>query len=467
MHLIRSVDDLRLTLRATVVEQDCQVRDVDVEQAVAIERLRLARLDMNELSIDGALILRDCEIDSVVLQGCVAERFLLTDCRIGKLVLRHLPPNANVALSGGEYWQVALRDVGPVSVYNLICQRRMAVSGLRGDLLIGGLDARDLLVTEHLSANDSVDLKLSNSRIRDELELRDLHLARLHIEECRISSLRFRRLVVDAGTQIRRLYCSNQALVDSLSVTTAVEIAQSDLSNGLEMLQLHTADNALTTIAKLINTRVIGALRISSDHAKHVIVRDTNCELILFPDRSPRYQIEGTSTVSEVELPLQSMITNRQVKMFVSKRFQGNPAASFAVVRRSLGASRRVREEDVCYYLQRNAEVQHLRPVPRLLTRLVLAGVLGWGVRILPPLRALAAGIGGTAGVLYLLRQPRGAYSLSDTVSLSAALWLNVGTGIPQTLLSGAWAAVASALAAAGVVLITVTVGIAIRRLVR
>jgi hypothetical protein len=467
MHLIRNTADLRLLLRAVIDDQDCRIQDEDAEQTVTMERLRLRRLDISGLVIAGALVFRDCEIDVLVLRDCVAEHVLLANCSVRELVAGHFPPGANVALSGGAYRRVTLRDVGAVFVDDVLCQGRLVVSGLRGDVRISGLDAGDLLVTEHLSAHSGVELEMVNLRVKDQIELRDLHLARLDITDCRVADLRFRRLVVDLVVQVRRLYCANQAQMEGLRVCAPVTIAESSLHDGLDMMALTTPDGGSEIVLQVKDTRVNGVLRVSSERANQVVLEDSSLFRIGFPERSPAYEIRGASTIFDVELPLTSLVSARRMRAFVTERFSGDRTAGFAVVRRALGTSQRVREEDVCYYLQRNAELRSLGLLRRVFARLVLAEVLGWGVRILPPVRALAFGIGATAAALYALRQPGGRASLPDTVALSAALWLNVGTGTPQTLLSGVWAAVASGCAAAGTVLITVTVGIVIRRLIR
>src|SRR5262249_41001608 len=126
-------------------------------------------------------------------------------------------------------------------------------------------------------------------------------------------------------------------------------------------------------------------------------------------------------------------------------------------------------EEDLCYYLQRDAEARNLARPGRWLHRWLFGGVLGWGVLILPPARALAVGIILTGLVLTGTGASPAveAGDLGGAMTLAAALWFNVGPGLPQPLTPTPWSALAVACTAAGLILITVIVGVTIRKLVR
>jgi len=201
-----------------------------------------------------------------------------------------------------------------------------------------------------------------------------------------------------------------------------------------------------------------------------VVLRDTDVDgQVVLPEPAPLYRMTGTTTIARIDLPGAALRTTRRMDELAVRTFGETTAAVYRVMRSSFGTRQRLFEEDLCYFLQRTAESKELRPPARWVALYIYGAVFGWGVRILPPVRALASGIGLTAVALGLMAPPSVVPDgdPGSALTLAGALWLNVGTGLPSRLSSASWSAVAVALTSLGLLLLTVIVGITIRRLVR
>jgi len=121
------------------------------------------------------------------------------------------------------------------------------------------------------------------------------------------------------------------------------------------------------------------------------------------------------------------------------------------------------------YFAQRRAETRREQGL-RKLSGILKGSVLGWGVRLWPPARALLLGYLLTAlAICVRLRHGRGGIvdHFKSALAISASLWFNVGVGLPKEVHGSGWGILAVLLTLGGVSGVTVIIGIAIRRLVR
>jgi hypothetical protein len=465
------------TLRQLAEQPEChtedgllRLTDCELDMSLSLDGQHQDHVVFQRVSFTGGVSFRDCTFEELVIDHCSAESLLIADCRIQRVVIRSFPIRADLVIAGGIYTSIELHACGQTTLERLRIIHLLNVYGIRRSVIISRVAAAAVHIDEQISVGRDAKptITVTTLRVEEDLDVGNLWLARLKLEDVAAQNIRLRRLRLDLELSAEN--CKTRAdfeIVDLCVRPGYTKIIRGvllgDLNiNGLESTQFTIEKTRLTDLAvtggssvDLVNTVVTGTLR--------------------FPEGSPSIHAEGDATqIATVDLGTSTFNRPKEISQFLEQHFTSVNVVALDALRQTLNTQQRHREEDQLYYLRR--QLAALRePLPRRLLQIVVFGyIFGWGVRLIPPLRTLAIGIIITALVIVLtgvFRAPHeSAWSLlalGRSTALAAALWLNVGTGIPQTLPSATWTYIADIFTALGLVLITLSIGIAIRKLVR
>lgn len=482
---LTTLGDLAQAIGGVPRDESLVVSEGTLAEPVTVQGLHAERVELTSLLAAGQLVLRGCRMDRLVLDHCAVGSLLLVGCRIGRLEIRNAISIRSIALADCELSSALLHGVGDTRLNQVSVATRTVVSGLRASLHLRMLTGAELLISGQLSAApDQITMTVADSTLTSDLAVRDVEVANLRIRECRIGgSAILHRTTVAAELHVVRLRCGGRFVLDGVTCGSPVVIRGCELADGMNALRLAQARPTpsggrpvAAVAARIEGSTVAGPLSVVvSTPSDRIVLADTSVTgQLRFPPASARYHLVGATAVADVELTAWPIRTVRAAEELVAERFAQSGVTELATMRTALGLRGRSGEEDLLYYLQRRAEAR-IMPGPRgWWARLVLGGVLGWGVRLRAPIRALATGVATTAVAIYLTGMLRAAgdgfwswAAAGRCVGLAAALWFNVGTGLPNDVDGGGWTAVSDASAAFGLVLLTVLVGVAIRKLVR
>lgn len=472
MRRIRGFADLAAHLQGEIDGRSCRIRDVDVDDGpIVIEGLQADRLELANLDVLGSMVLRNCFVSDLQIVACGAEGVLLIGCRVERLVVRNLVRGTRMKVSGGDFGRIVIHDVVDVSIDATECGSSLTITGVRRHVSLDRVTAGSVTIAEQLAVDAEAEVRVTGSRVTDNFEIRDLHLAAFRMADSWVDRhMWLRRLTLDRDLTLDDVRCDSCLVLESITCKGPVVLSRCTLRDGIEGVRLRrrVAGGPVLTLDR---TRVATSMSVTvATEPGEVILRDTEVDgQIVFPDPAPRYRMTGGTTVARIDVPPDALRSTRRIEDLALRTFGESSAAVYGVMRSSFGSRQRLYEEDLCYFLQRRAEAHDLGLPARWVARYLYGAVFGWGVRILPPVRAMLVGIALTAVVLDLVAPtsvvPDG--DAGSAVTLAGALWFNVGTGLPSQLTSAAWSAVAVALTALGLMLLTVIVGITIRRLVR
>lgn len=481
---LTTVDDLATTLGTVVREQSMSSVDGVLDDSAQIHGLHAQDVELVNLLAGDQLVLRACQVGRLLLDHCAAGSLLLIECRIDRLEIRNASSVRTIALADCELRSAVLHGVGPTRLTRISVASRAVVSGLRAGLDLRMVTAGELLVAGQLAASpDQLTVTVADSTVLSDLTVRDLEVANLRLRDCRVSGvLTLHRATVTDELMLEKVRCAGRLVLDGVRSGTPILVRGCALADGVDAVRLAQTGNrppaarADLVAARFESTTVAGPLSVAvRTGPDRIVLADTGVTgQLRFPPGSACFRLVGSTTVADVELTARPIRGTRAAEALVAERFGTAGVVELGTVRSALSLRRRSTEEDLFYYLQRRAEAQ-ATPGPRgWWARAVLGGVLGWGVRLRAPLRALLLGIAGTAAAVHLvgvLRPPGeslwSAPAVGRSVEVAAALWLNVGTGLPNDLDGGGWTAVSDVSAAGGLLLLTVLVGVAIRKLVR
>lgn len=472
MRHLTSLADIATRLGGVLDGRSARVVAAYVDDGpVLVEGVQADRLEFDDLEVQGAFVFRNCFVADLQVNRCGADGVLLIGCRVERLVVRNLARGTHLKISGGNFVRVAVHDAVDVSLDATECDSSLTVTGVRRSVSLDRVTAGSVTIAEQLDVDRGAEILVAGTRVVDNLEVHDLHLARLSLTDSVVDHhLRLRRLILDEACMLDSVRCESRVLLDSVTCDGPVTLARCTLRDGLEGTRLRRRSRA-SPVLTLDRSRVGVSMSVSlATEPGDVLLKDTEVDgRIAFPEPSPRYRMTGTTVVAEIDVPGASLRTTGRIDGLAVRTFGETSAAVYGVMRSSFCSRQRQYEEDLCYFLQRNAESDDLRSPARWVARYLYGSVFGWGVRILPPVRAMGLGIVLTAVILDLTAPtsvvPDG--DVGSAVTLAGALWFNVGTGLPSQLSSAAWSAVAVTLTALGLLLITVIVGVTIRRLVR
>jgi len=468
--VVSSLQQLVADLGGTLNERSATVLDVYSPEPLTLEGLTGDRLELDDIDVRGTLVFKNCFFSDLRVSNCATDCVVIIGCHIRRITVRKFSPQCVLNISDTRCEMVSAHDLPEISADAVVADSAFTVTAVRRRVSISHLDAGSLTIGEQLVA-DAIEVTVTGARIAENLHIHDFHAGSLTVSDTAVGrSLRLRRLAFDRELKLADLECHGRTIIENVSGRNPIQLVRCNLRDDLEGTGLRQLADDMAML-QLVRSRIGGAVSVTmvSDAGKVELWETAVNGRIAFPVLSPRYQMGSGTVVSAIELDAERARSARHIRMLALRCFGETTATAYRVLRVSFAARHRISEEDLCYYLQRDAEARNLARPGRWLHRWLFGGVLGWGVLILPPTRALAVGIILTGLVLTGTGASPAveAGDLGGAMTLAAALWFNVGTGLPQHLTTTPWSALAVACTAAGLILITVIVGVTIRKLVR
>jgi hypothetical protein len=351
----------------------------------------------------------------------------------------------------------------------------LTVSGLDGEVKLRDSSCESLRCHGQGSVDAEVELLLSRVEIANDIEVENVTIHSIQLEDVNARNLRLNRVRVAETVRIKN--ASFVGSVDLIGIasesTTAVELCDCRVTADLTAREIdNIGGHDVMPVADVLRTTVAGDASFEAVRARQSVVL-ADCRLrgsLVLTRGDAVYRLLDGTSISGLDLPAAAFRTPRAVREFAMNRLGMAGVLELATLRSAL--QDRPDEEDAAYYALRFAQNRSQGGWLSQLEALVKGGTLGWGVRLWPPVRALVAGIAVTTLLLQAVGRGESAHVLSSggfarNLLLSTALWINVGVGEPSELTGAWWTLVGVVLATFGLTLITVTVGIVIRRLVR
>ncbi|MFB7175171.1 hypothetical protein ACFCYM_30745 [Streptomyces sp. NPDC056254] len=480
-------------------DRDLALRQSDIDEPLVLDSLTAGRLALHRVNVAGALTVRSCVVEELVVDHCTADAVLVSNSRIGRLIIRNTPRNTGVDVSESTLESLDVHSCGPTRFEGVRVSDSVTIAAMRGPVQLRRLRAATVALRSQAAVGRQrrPEVSLERMIVSETITLDDLWLASLRLDEVDVSALLLRRVRVDApfrGTGVR---CRDGLRINGMVIPgEASALLDSEVRGPVEVRGLRheatvpaqrrpveagaaaTPATGGTGTAELVfRSSVISSLTASADEVSPVVVElaDTTVRALAVPAGPARFRLAGTSSVQEVDLGDVVFRNDEQVTGFMDRVFTRVSPGALEAVRSTLTRRRRMSEGDQLYYFTRQREAAERPLLSRLAGRALLGGVLGWGVRARNPARTLGAAMLTTAALLHLSGAARGPQGggLLDVVGagralvLACALWLNVGMGAPSELKTHAWTALAVCCAGGGLLFTTLTVGIVIRKLVR
>ncbi|MFB7188256.1 hypothetical protein ACFCZT_23765 [Streptomyces sp. NPDC056230] len=482
--VVRTLEDLaRIGRQRTVSDRSVHLRQDEVTADLLLDTVSADRVSLDRVSIDGALTVRSCHIDELVVDHVEADALVVVNSRIGRLTIRNASMGCEVTVIDTSLDFLALHSCATTRLERLRVEELVQINALRGSVQIRNTRVSSLVVRSQATGGrlGRPRLVVRGLRAREDMTFDDLWLSALDLDEVETPELILQRVRLDEPLQANGLRCSETVRVNGLVIPSGDStISNSTVRGPVEVRNLGLSEsarseqNAPTARLTFHNTNVESLSSESQDSSVISLHGSSVTGTLGLPSGSSRYSLDESSSVGDMELAGQVFRNGRQITLFLERSFTEVTAVALESVRSALVRRNRNREVDELYYLARQREATALPPLRRAIERGILGGILGWGVRARNPARVLAVGVFLTGVVLHLagaVREPsRGLLDVTvagKSFVLALALWLNVGTGIPSELKTAGWSALAVSFTAAGMLFTTLIVGIVIRKLVR
>ncbi|MEU3061987.1 hypothetical protein [Streptomyces subrutilus] len=476
-------------------DRDLTIRQRDIDDPLVLDSLTAGRLALHRVNVAGAITIRSCVIEELVVDHCAADALLVSNSRIGRLIVRNTPRHTEVDVSESTLEALDVHSCGPTRFEGVRVSDSVQIAGMRGPVQLKRLRAATLALRSQATVGRQrrPRVSLESVNVTEIIALDDLWLESLTLDEVDVSTLVLRRVRVDSpfrGTGVRcrdGLRINGMVVSGEASALLDSEIRGAVVVRGLRHVVAVPVQRRVpvaggvppaTGTAELVfRSSTISSLSASADDVSPVVVElaDTAVRALAVPTGPARFRLAGTSSVQEVDLGDVVFRTDEQVMSFMERVFTRVSPGALEAVRSTLTRRRRMAEGDQLYYFTRQREAAERPLFQRLAGRGFLGGVLGWGVRARNPARTLGGSMLSTGVLLHLSGAARGAdgaglfdlVELGKALVLACALWLNVGVGAPSELKTHAWTALAVSCAGGGLLFTTLTVGIVIRKLVR
>lgn len=482
--VIRTLEDLaRIGRQRTVTDRSVHLRQDEVGADLLLDTVSADRVFLDRVSIDGALTVRSCHIDELVVDHVQADALLVINSRIGRLTIRNASMGCDVTVIDTSLDFLALHSCGTTRLERLRVEELIQVNALRGPVSISNTRVSSLTVRSQVTGGrlGRPRVEARGLRAREDITFDDLWLSALELDDVETPELNLQRVRLDQPLRANELRCSETVRVNGLVIPAEDStITNSTVRGPVEVRDLKVCDGAdrdrtgATARLSLHNTTVLSLTSASEASSVISLYGSSVTGTLGLPVGSSRYSLDDSSSIGDMELAGQVFRDGRQIVSFLERSFTEVTAGALESVRSALARRNRNREVDQLYYLARQREAALLPPLRRGIAQGILGGVLGWGVRARNPARILVAGVLLTAVGLHLAGALRGpGQGLTDvTVAaksfvLALALWLNVGTGMPSELKTAEWSTLAVSFTSAGMLFTTLIVGIVIRKLVR
>ncbi|MFF3740184.1 hypothetical protein [Streptomyces sp. NPDC002566] len=478
------MEDLaRIGRQRTVIDRSVHLHQDEVPTDLLLDTVSADRVSLERMTIDGALTVRSCHIDELVVDHVEADALVVVNSRIGRLTIRNASMGCEVTIIDTALDFLALHSCGHTRLERLRVEELVQINALRGPIRICNTRVSSLVIRSQATGGRLgwPRVVVRGLRAREDITFDDLWLSAIEIDDVETPELTLRRVRLDEPLRANELRCSETVRVNGLVVPAQDStISNSTVRGPVEVRNLGLGGSADSSqadeAARLVlhNTTVVSLIS-ASDAPSVISLHGSSVTGTLgLPSGNSRYSLDSSSSVGDMELAGEVFRNGAQVLSFLERSFTEVTAVALESVRSALARRNRNREVDELYYLARQRETADLPPLRRAIGRGVVGGVLGWGVRARNPARALALGIALTGVVLHLagaVREPgrdlTDVTGVGNSFVLALALWLNVGTGMPSELKTAGWSALAVALTAAGMLMTTLIVGIVIRKLVR
>ncbi|WP_343242191.1 hypothetical protein [Streptomyces sp. SID9727] len=456
----------------------------EVTADLLLDTVSADRVSLERMSIDGALTVRSCHIDELVIDHVEADALMVMNSRIGRLIIRNASMGCEVTVIDSSLDFLALHSCGATRLERLRVEELVQINALRGTLHVSNSRASSLTVRSQATSGrlGRPSVFVRDLKAREDLRFDDLWLSTLGLEDVETRELILQRVRLDEPLRASELHCSETVRMNGLIIPAEEStITNSTVSGSVDVRNLGLSDSSgggtrPGVAARLaLHRTTVATLTSASDASSVISLRDSSVTGTLgLPSGGSRYSLDNASSIGDMELAGQVFRNGAQALSFVERSFTEVTAVALESVRSALAKRNRNREVDELYYLARQREATALPLLRRAVGRGFLGGVLGWGVRARNPARVLAAGVLATGVAFHLsgaVRDPgRGLTDVTDvgkSFVLALALWLNVGTGMPSELATAKWTALAILLTVAGMLFTTLIVGIVIRKLVR
>ncbi|MFD8588037.1 hypothetical protein ACFV1B_00510 [Streptomyces sp. NPDC059637] len=481
MGAVRTLEELaRIGRQRSVTGRSLSLRRDEITADLLLDTVSADRVSFEHVSVDGALTIRSCHIEELVIDHVEADALLVANSRIGRLTMRNAPIGCDVTITDTSLVSLALHSCGATRLERLRVDELVQLNALRGPVRISGTRVSALAVKSQVTVGrlGRPRVEAHGLRASEDVTFDDLWLSSLVLRDVEAQELGLRRVRLDEPLRAAELRCSETVRINGLVVPSGDStITDSTVRGPVEVrdLEAHGSDRAdAPARLSLRNTTVLRLTTTSSAPSVISLHGSSVTGILGLPSGRSRYSLDEGSSVSDMELAGATFRNRRQIVSFLERSFTEVTATAMESVRSALVRRNRNREVDQLYYLTRQREAAHLPSLRRGIARGVLGGVLGWGVRARNPARMLTACVLLTAAGLHLAGPLRSAgQALTDPIAagkslvLALALWLNVGTGLPSELKTTKWTALAVTFTSAGMLFTTLIVGIVIRKLVR
>ena len=484
MGAVRTLEELaRIGRQRTVADRSVHLRQEEVDADLLLDAVSANRVVLERVGIEGALTIRSCRIDELVIDHVEADVVLVANSRVGRLTVRNAPVGSEVIVTDTSLVSLAVHSCGATRLERVRVDELVQINALRGDVRITHARLSALAVRSQVTAGrfGRPRVEARALRVREDITFDDLWLRALDLRDVEAKELNLQRVRLDEPLSAAELRCSETVRVNGLVIPAGVcsTITDSTVRGPVEVRDLKVSEsdrdrpNAAAHLS--LDNSTVNCLTAASPESTVISLRGSSVtDTLGLPGGGLRYSLDAASSVGDMELAGQVFRNGDQIISFLERSFTDVTGTALEAVRSALAKRNRNREEDQLYYLTRQREAALLPLVRRSVSRSILGGVLGWGVRARNPARVLVAGILLTAVGLQWAGPLRGSgqsvmnlRAAAKSLDLALALWLNVGTGLPSQLVSAQWTLLAVAFTSAGLLFTTLIVGIVIRKLVR
>lgn len=485
MGAVRTLEELaRIGRQRTVADRSVHLRQEGVDADLLLDAVSADRVTLERVSVDGALTIRSCHIDELVIDHLETDAVLVANSRVGRLTVRNAPVGCEVIVTDTSLVSLAVHSCGATRLERVRVEELTQLNALRGDVRISQARLSALAVRSQVVAGrfGRPRLEARALRVREDITLDDLWLFALDLRDVEAKELNLQRVRLDLPLRATELRCSETVRVNGLVIPAEERstITDSTVRGPMEIRDLKVCRNdpsrGANVAARLsLDNSTVMRLAATSPEPAVISLRGSSVtDTLGLPGGGLRYSLDASSTVADMELAGQVFRNGGQVVSFLERSFTHVTGTALEAVRSALAKRNRNREVDELYYLTRQREAALLPLWRRSVSRCLLGGVLGWGVRARNPVHVLVAGILLTAVGLQWAGSFRSAdqdvtnvRAAAKSLDMAFALWLNVGTGLPSELKSAQWTALAVTFTSAGLLFTTLIVGMVIRKLVR
>lgn len=441
------------------------------------------RLEMHEVRERSDVLIDSCDIERLELTASTFSALRITRSRIGRLVLKKLRATADVAcvIDTSQIEHADLFDVSGLDWIDVRVSSLLSIGSPEGALTLDGVVCDQLMIGDS-RRRPVAQIELKGCRIQGDAEIRNLSASSVAVRDSSVSNLFVRDVAITGREGL---------VLDTVSVGGRLTVRGAEFSEDGRLCirstwvaretELDGISGIGHELGEIANTELLGGLRVGgATCGKEAMVIAIEQSRVTGPtvfeglgeDDGPSLQVrlEVGAQIDELVVPAELRVTRGNVQQLADDMFAASGYKELQTIRRGLGRQGlRPDEEDAAYFAARSEQATESRVEACL--RWVMGEVFGWGVAPWPPLRALLLGVALTAIIVTIAGGVSSEAGIGSRVTGAVVgaveLWTGIGSGHVDTdggSIVGVFALVSGVL---GLVLITVAVGIVIRKLVR